>query len=145
MAANTQGFCTSYKVEVIEGLHNMSVGGNSFKGALYYQNQSLGPATTVYSATGEVVGTNYTAGGIAVPNATGPLSSGTTAYWTPSGNLTWNALTISSAFDCLLIYNATNGNRAVAVFTFPAQTANNNQVIITMPANLSTSALVQVN
>lgn len=146
MAANTQGICLSFKVEILAGIHNLNAGsGNSFKAALYFQNQGLGVQTTTYSATGEVGGTNYTAGGIAVPNATGILSSTPMVYWEPSASLTWTNLTISSPFDCVLLYNATQGNRAMAVFTFPAQTVSAATFSITMPANVSTSALIQLN
>lgn len=145
MAANVQALPLQFKIDLLGGLHNFNPTAAVFKAALYFQNSGLGVATTAYSATGEVGGTNYTAGGIVVPNATGPLSTSPTAYWTPSANLVWTALTISSPFDTVLIYNSTNLNRAVGVFTFPAQTITAGTFTITMPVNASTSALIQVS
>jgi hypothetical protein len=143
---------TSFKGEVLQGIHNLGVGvtrgstaADTLKAALYYQNEGLGASTTAYSATGEVSGTGYTAGGNTVTNATAPATSGTTAYWTPSANLSWTGLTISSLFDCVLIYNSTQANRAIATFTFAAQTVAAGNFIITMPVNAATSALIQLN
>ncbi len=152
MSANAQAVCTSFKAEVLQAYHNFGTtvtragtGADSFKAALYTQNSSIGAATTAYSATGEVAGTNYTAGGQGVTNATAPAISGTTAYWTPSASLTWNTVTLSTAFDCCLIYNASQGNRGVASYTFGAQTVTAGTFTLTMPANAGGTALLQVN
>jgi hypothetical protein len=99
--ANTQAMATSFKNEVLLGAHQFgavtlvsrgsltSPTKDSFKAALYLASASLGAATTAYSATGEVSGTGYTAGGIAVTNGTDPTTSGTTAFWTPSASLVY--------------------------------------------------------
>lgn len=151
-SANVQAVCTSFKAEILQAYHNLGTtnarsgtGADTLKAALYYQNESMGAATTTYSATGEVSGTNYTAGGIAVPNATAPTTSGSTAYWTPSGNLTYTDITIASPFDTVLFYNSSQNNRAIATYTFPAQTVSAGNFTITMPTNAATSALLQVN
>ena len=145
MAANTQGITGAFKVQMMEGVHNFNPGVHTLKAALYFQNSGIGPNTTVYSTSGEVTGANYTAGGIVVPNATGMNILNTTAYWTPSGNLNWPNLTISSPFDCWLLYNASAANASIGVFTFTAQVVNQTLFTISMPANVSTSALIQVN
>lgn len=152
MSANTQSLATSFKAELLQGIHNLGVGvvrastsADTLKAALYYVNGSLGAATTVYSATGEVSGTGYTSSGATVTNATAPTTSGTTGYWTPSANLQWTGLTISSSFDACLVFNSTQGNRAIGVLTFPAQTISAGTFTITMPTNGPTSALLQLN
>lgn len=118
---------------------------DDFKGALYLASGSLGAGTTAYSATSEVSGTNYTAGGAAVTNATAPTSTGTTAFWTPSGSLVWTTVTLGTAFDCLLIYNDTqSGKPAVAVFTFGSQTITAGTLTISMPVNDSSTALIRI-
>jgi hypothetical protein len=134
----------SFKVEILEGVHVLSSAGDALKAAIYYQNQGIGSATAVYSATGEVAGTGYTAAGKAVTNAVSPAVSGITAYWTPS-SLSWTGLTISALFDCWLLYNSSKANRAIAAFTFPAQTVTAGTFTITMPANAPTTALLQVS
>lgn len=150
--ANSAAVCTSFKVDLLNGIHafgtsvvRAGTGADTFKGALYLATASLGSGTTAYSATNEITGTNYTAGGQAVTNATAPTSSGTTAYWTPSANLSWANLTQATAFDALLLYNSTQSNRSVAVYTFGSQTVTAGTFTLTMPTNAAATALLQLN
>lgn len=145
MSANVAAVCSSFKAEFLQGIHNLASGGDTLKAALYFQNSSLGASTTAYSATGEVTGTGYTAGGMTVTNTVSPALSGNTAIWTPSANELWTGLTIASNFDCWLLYNSSKSNRAIAVFTFPAQTVASGSFQITMPANALATALLQVS
>jgi hypothetical protein len=149
--ANTQAVCTSFKVELMNGIHAFGTsvvrggtGADSFKAALYLASGSLGAGTTAYSATSEVSGTNYTAGGVAVTNGTAPTSSGTTAFWTPSASLAWTTVTLSTAFDAVLIYNSTQSNKAVAVYTFGSQTVTAGNFTLTMPTNDATNGLLRL-
>lgn len=149
--ANTQAMTTSFKTELLTGTHNFGTGviraattADTFKAALYLASATINASTTAYTATGEVTGTGYTAGGINVTNATAPTSSGTTAYWTPSGNLVYSAVTLSTAFDCVLIYNSTQGNKAVSVHTFGSQTVTAGTFTLTMPSNTNTTALLRL-
>jgi hypothetical protein len=150
--ANSQALCTSFKQDLLNGIHafgttvtRAGTGADTFKAALYLTTASLGAATTAYSATGELAATgNYTAGGIAVTNATAPSNSGTTAFWTPSAQLQWVNLTSSGAFDTVLIYNSTNSNKAVGVWTFGAQSITAGTFNLTMPVNAAGTALIQL-
>lgn len=149
--ANAQAICTSFKVELLNGHHAFGAAvvrgattKDSFLAALYLVSASLGAATTVYSATGEVSGTGYAAGGTAVTNATAPTSSGTTAFWTPSASLVWSGVTLSTAFDAVFIYNSTQSNKAVAVYTFGSQTITGGTFTLTMPANDASNALIRI-
>jgi hypothetical protein len=110
--------------------------------ALYLATASIGPSTTVYTATGEVSGTNYTAGGVVVTNANAPTTSGSSGIWTPSASITYTTVTLSTAFNCVLLYNATQGNRAIAVYTFPNQTITAGTFTLTIPANTPGTATV---
>lgn len=150
--ANSSAVCVSFKAEIIQAYHNFGTtntragtGADTIKAAIYLQNEGIGPLTTAYSATGEATGTGYTAGGKTVTNATPPATSGTTAYWTPSASIQWTGLTISSLFDCLLLYNSSQNNRAIMVYTIPPQTITSGTLTVTMPPNLATTALLQVN
>lgn len=150
--ANTQALTTSFKGELLVGHHNFGVGVvrgattvDSFKAALYLVSATYGAATTAYSATGEVSGTGYSAGGIAVTNATVPTTSGTTAYWTPSASLVYTTVTLSTAFDAVLIYNSTQSNKAVSVHTFGPQTVTAGTFTLTMPTNDSSNALIRLS
>lgn len=155
--ANTQAVCTSFKVEVLLGEHQFGTSTlvsrtsltspttDTFKAALFLASATLNASTTAYSSTNEVSGTNYTAGGVTVTNATAPTSSGTTAFWTPSANFVWTTVTLSTAFDTVLLYNSTQSNRAVAVYTFGSQTVTAGNFTLTLPTNAAGTALLQLN
>jgi len=149
--ANTQAMCTSFKGELLTGTHNFGVAptrgstaADSFKAALYLASATVNATTTAYSATNEVSGTGYTAGGVAVTNATVPATSGTTGYWTPSASITYTTVTLSTAFDAVLIYNSTQSNKAVSVHTFGSQTVTAGTFSLTMPANAPSTALLNI-
>lgn len=137
-----QTMCTSFKAEVAQGLHNFTrTTGDVFKLALYVATANLGADTTVYTPTGEASGTNYSAGGIALTNIT-PLSSGTTGYWS-FDDATFTNVTLSCAGA--LIYNATNGNRAVCVLSF-GSTINKaaSNLVITFPPMGATDSVLRI-
>jgi hypothetical protein len=149
--ANSSAICTSFKVEILNGIHALGTtvtrggtGADTIKAALYLASATYGASTTAYSATGEVSGTNYTAGGVTVTNATAPTSSGTTAYWTPSASFSWTTVTLSTAFDAVLLYNSTQSNKAISVHTFGSQTVTAGNFTLTMPTNDSTNALIRI-
>ena len=148
--------CTSFLGELMTATHNFGVSpvrgastADTFKGALYLASATLNASTTAYSSTGEVTGTGYTAGGVTVTNATAPTStnSSTTAgvgYWTPSASLTYTTVTLTTAFDTVLIYNSTQSNKAVSVHTFGSQTITAGTFTLTMPSNTTTTALLRL-
>jgi len=152
--ANSQAMCTSFKVELLNGIHALGTtvarGGttaDSFKAALYLATGSVGSGTTAYSATNEVSGTNYSAGGVDLtgsPDWVAPTSSGTTAYSTPSNSIVYTNVTLSTAFDAVLIYNSTQSNKAVSVHTFGSQTITAGTFTLTMPTNDSSNALIRL-
>lgn len=149
--ANTQAMCTSFKQELLTGHHAFgttvtrgSTAPDTFKAALYLTTATYNASTTAYSTTGEVSGTNYTAGGVTISSWVAPTSSGTTAYTTPSGSFQWTNVTLSTAFDAVLIYNASQGNRAVGVHTIGSQTITASNFTVTMPVNDASNALVRI-
>jgi intracellular septation protein A len=143
--------CTSFKGELLVGHHNFGTGviraattADTFKAALYLASATVDATTTAYSATGEVSGTNYTAGGVTVTFGTVPATSGTTAFVTPSASITYSAVTLSTAFDCVLIYNSTQSNKAVSVHTFGSQTVTAGTFTLTMPTNDASTGLIRL-
>ena len=148
--ANTQAMCSSFLGELMTATHNFTTGtGNTFKAALYLASATVNASTTAYSSTGEVTGTNYTAGGVAVTNGTSPLSTNTsttagTGYWTPSASITYTNVTLSTAFDAVLIYNSSSSNKAVSVHTFGSQTVTAGTFTLTMPSNTTSTALLRL-
>jgi hypothetical protein len=122
---------------------------DTVKAALYLASATINAGTTVYSATGEVSGTNYTAGGVTVTNATAPTSTNSSAtagvaYWTPSASITYTTVTLSTAFDTVLLYNSTQSNKAISVHTFGSQTITAGTFTLTMPSNTTSTALLRL-
>ena len=116
--ANTQAICNSFKSELLQGIHNLGTGvvragtgADTIKAALYLASATVDKSTTAYTATGEVSGTGYTAGGVTVTNANPPTLSGDVAVWTPSASITFSSVTLSTSFDTVLLYNSTQGNK----------------------------------
>lgn len=154
--ANTQSMCTSFMSELMTATHNFGTApvraastADTFKAALYLASATINASTTAYTATGEVTGTGYTAGGVTVTNATAPTSTNTsstagTAYWTPSASITYTSVTLTTAFDCVLIYNSTQSNKAVSVHTFGSQTVTAGTFTLTMPSNTTSTALLRL-
>ena len=141
--AIVQTMCTSFKAEVAQALHNFAAGtGDVFKLALYVATANLGADTTVYTSTGEASGTNYTAGGIALTNIT-PLAANGTGYWS-FDDATFSNVTLTCAGA--LIYNSTNGNRAVCVLNFGqtiTKTASN--LVVTFPPMGATDSVLRIS
>jgi hypothetical protein len=148
--ANTQAMCTSFMQELMTATHNFTTGtGDSFKAALYLASATVNASTTAYSSTGEVTGTGYTPGGVAVTNGTSPLSTNTSAtagvaYWTPSASITYTSVTLTTAFDAVLIYNSSKSDKAVSVHTFGSQTVTAGTFTLTMPSNTTSTALIRL-
>ena len=154
--ANTQSMCTSFMGELLTGTHNFGVApiraattADTFKAALYLASATINASTTAYSITGEVSGTNYVAGGVTVTNATAPIATNSSitagvAYWTPSASITYTTVTLSVAFDSVLLYNSTQSNKAVSVHTFGSQTITAGTFTLTMPTNNTSTALLRL-
>jgi hypothetical protein len=152
--ANSQGFCTSAKVEILNGIHALGTSvvravttADSFKAALYLVSATTGVGNTVYTATGEVSGTGYSAGGVDLtgsPDWIAPTSTGTTAFSTPTANFVYTTVTLTTAFDAVMIYNSTQGNKAWSVHTFGSQTVTAGTFTLTMPTNDSSTGLIRI-
>ena len=159
--ANTQAMCTSFLSELMLGQHQLGTSTivsrgsltspttDTVKAALYLTTATIDAADTVYTATGEVSGTNYVAGGVTVTNATAPTNSNTSAtagvgYWTPSASIVYTTVTLSTAFDAVLIYNSTQSNKAISVHTFGSQTITAGTFTLTMPSNTTSTALIRL-
>jgi len=159
--ANTQSMCTSFLGELMLGQHQFgtstivsrgsltSPATDTVKAALYLASATVNASTTVYSSTNEVTGTNYTAGGVTVTNATAPTSTNSSStagvgYWTPSASITYTNVTLSTAFDTVLLYNSTQSNKAISVHTFGSQTVTAGTFTLTMPSNTTSTALIRL-
>lgn len=149
--------CTSFMGELMTATHNFGTAptrgtstADTFKAALYLATATVNASTTAYSATNEVSGTNYTAGGVSIsawnsPTATNTSSTAGVAFTTPTTSITYTNVTLSTAFDCVLIYNSTQSNKAVSVHTFGSQTITAGTFTLTMPSNTTSTALLRLS
>lgn len=119
------------------------VDGKSLKAALYLVSATTNGTNSVYTATGEVSGTNYSAGGVAVTNGNTAGLTSTTAFWTPSASIVYTTVTLATAFDAVMIYSTTDTNRNIGVFTIGSTTITAGTLTITMPTNDSSTGAVR--
>jgi len=149
--AITQAMVTSFKVEILDAIHNFgttvtraSTAADTFKIALYTSSATLSASTTAYTTSNEVSssGTNYTAGGQTLVISQVPTSTSTTA-WLDFDDITWASATITA--NGALIYNATQSNKAVAVLAFGGdKTSTAGDFTIQFPAATSTTAILRI-
>lgn len=140
---------TSFKIEVLQAVHNFGpTSPDTFKVALYTGNAAIGPSTTVYTTDNEVTGPGYVAGGntlaISVtPTAANNISNVPTAFISFSNSSWANATFIARG---ALVYNATEGNKSVAVLDFGSdKTVNNDTFQIIFPTPDANSAIVRIS
>lgn len=140
---------TSFKVELLQAVHNFGpTSPNTFKIALYTAAADIGYATTVYTTTNEVTGTGYTAGGNTLVISTSPTSANNTANiptaYISFSNSSWTNATFTAR--AALIYNSTQGNKAVAVLDFGSdKTVNNDTFQVIFPTPDANSAIVRIS
>jgi len=144
MAFSGNYMCTSFKVELMQGVHNFTTGsGNTFKLALYDNDAAFTAATTAYTATDEVANSgSYAAGGGALTNVT-PTSSGTTAF-TDFADLSFTSATIT-AYGAMIYNDTAAGDPAVCILDFGgAKTSTNGTFTIIFPTADATSAIIRI-
>jgi len=140
--AITQAMCTSFKKELLEGVHNFkNSGGSTFKLALFTSSASLDAATTAYSTSNEVTGTGYSAGGLALTRVD-PSTSGTTAL-TDFADLTFSTATITA--NGAVIYNDGASDAAVIVLAFGGdKTSTAGDFTIQFPTADASNAIIRI-
>jgi hypothetical protein len=141
--AISQAMCTSFKVELLQGVHNFTnSSGNTFNIALYTSSASLGAGTTAYTTSNEVSGTNYTAKGQALTNVT-PTSSSTTAL-TDFTDETFSNVTLT-ARGALIFNDSASGDPAVCVLDFGSdKSASSGDFTVVFPAADASNAIIRI-
>ena len=140
MAFTGNWACNTFKTGLMNGTFNFTSG--TFYMALYTNAATLDASTTAYTSTGEVVGSGYTAGGLALTIAQVPTvgNSGNTAYIS-FDNAVWSAsLTARGA----LIYQTTTGNPAVCVLDFGSDKSSSTTFTVQFPDPSNTSAIIRI-
>ena len=164
--------CTSFMGEILTATHNFGTApiraaatADTFKALLVLASATVnasqtnvgtpgtGTPTTANIGTAEVSGTNYTAGGVTVTNANAPVATNSSstagvAYWTPSASFVYGSVgspvTLSTAFDTVVLYNSTQSGKTVSVHTFGSQTITAGIFTLTMPTSNTTTALLRL-
>ena len=136
--------CTSFKVQLMQAVHNFTNGtGNTFKLALYDNSASFTAATTAYTATNEVTASGtYTAGGGILTNVT-PTSSGTTAF-TDFNDLSFTSATIT-AYGAMIYNDSAAGDPSVCILDFGgAKTSTSGTFTIVFPTADASNAIIRI-
>jgi len=148
--AISQAMTTSFKVELLQGVHNFFLGtgggsantGATFNIALYTSSATLNATTTVFTTTNEASGTGYASGGKSLTNVTPTNPSGTTAI-TDFGDKTWGTSTITARGA--LIYNSTQSNKSVAVLDFGSDKSSSaGDFTIQFPTADASNAIIRI-
>ena len=141
--AITQAMCTSFKKELLEGVHNFkNSGGSTFNIALYTSSATLGASTTAYSTTNEVSGTGYTAKGATLTRVD-PSTSGTTAL-TDFADASFSNATIT-ANGALIFNDSASNDAAVAVLAFGGdKTSTAGTFTIQFPTADASNAIIRI-
>jgi hypothetical protein len=140
---------TSFKTELLQAVHNFGpTSPDTFKIALYTAAASLDATTTVYSTANEVTGTGYTAGGNTLVISVSPTamnnSYGVPTAYVSFANTTWSSASFTAR--AALIYNATQGNKSVAVLDFGSdKTVSGTSFTVEFPIANSNSAIVRIS
>ena len=144
MAFTGNFLCTSFKKELMTGTHNFTATtGNTFNIALYTNSASFTAATTAYTSSNEVTGTNYTAKGGALAPVT-PTSSGTTAL-VDFADEVFSNVTISAVRGGLIFNDTATGDPAVAVLDFGAdKAASSGDFTIVFPTADASNAIIRI-
>lgn len=144
-----QTVTTSCKIQLLQAVHNFGpTSPDTFKIALYTGNADINASTTIYTTSNEVTGTNYTAGGNTLVIDQYP-TSGANQNAIPTAfisftNTSWTNATFTAR--AALIYNATQGNKSIAVLDFGSdKTVSNDTFQIIFPTPDANSAIVRIS
>ena len=143
MAFSGNFMCTSFKKELMEAVHNFkNSGGNTFRIALYTNSSSFTAATTAYTSSNEVTGTNYTAKGNSLTRVD-PTTSSTTAY-TDFADSTWSSSTIT-ARGALIFNDSASGDPTVCVLDFGSdKSSSSGDFTVVFPTASSSAAIIRI-
>ena len=143
MAFSGNFMCTSFKTELLKGIHNFTAASNVFKLALYTNSASFNAATTAYTSGNEVNGTNYTAKGNAITTVT-PTSSSTTAF-VDANDVVFSNVTINGVRGALFYNEAASGDPTVAVLDFGSdKAASAGDFTVVMPTGDASNAIIRI-
>lgn len=138
--AITQAVCNSFKSELLTGIHDLTL--DAIKIALFTSSANLDANTTVYSTSGESVGSGYTAGGLVLSSPSIALDGSTAVV--DFANAVFSSVSITARGA--LIYNSSKANRAIAVYDFEGdKTSTNGDFTVAFPAPTALLGLIRIS
>jgi hypothetical protein len=147
MAFTGNFMATSFKKQLLEGVHDFRLsGGDTFKLALYDNSASFTAATTQFTATNEVGDSgSYESGGGDLTNVD-PATSGTTAF-VDFQDISFTAATITARGA--MIYNSTPAhtftNPTVAILDFGEdKTSTTGTFTVQFPTPDASNAILRI-
>ena len=142
--AITQTLTDTFKQDCLDGAQNLGNGGNTLKIALYTSSDSLGATTSAYSATNEVSGTGYTAGGATLSSQAVAYDSSNNVAYFDAADPSWSSATITARGA--LIYNNTKSNASIAVLDFGSDYSSSNGTFqVQLPSAAYNTALIRIS
>jgi len=143
MAFSGNFMCTSFKKELLEGVHNFkNSGGSTFKLAMYTNSATFTAATTAYTTSNEISGTGYTAGGASLTRVD-PTTSSTTAF-TDFSDLTFSSSSLT-ARGALIYNDSASGDPTVVVLDFGSdKSSSSGDFTIVFPAADASNAIIRI-
>jgi len=143
MAFSGNFMCTSFKKELLEGVHNFkNSGGSTFQIALYTDSASFTASTTAYTSSNEITGTGYTAKGNTLTRVD-PTTSSTTAY-TDFADSTWSSSTIT-AMGAMIFNDSASGDPSVIILDFGAdKSSSSGDFKVVFPTADASSAIIRI-
>ena len=142
--AISQTLTDTFKQDCLDGAQNLGNGGNTLKIALYTSSASLGATTSAYSATNEVSGTGYTAGGATLSSQAVAYDSSNNVAYFDAADTSWSSATITARGA--LIYNNTKSNASIAVLDFGSDYSSSNGTFqVQLPSAAYNTALIRIS
>ena len=137
--AITSGITISFRSQIMLGEHDLDT--DSIKLALYSSSASLSDGTTIYTTSNEVVGTGYSAGGVVLTGIDVTTDSSVAVVSITDAVISASTITARGA----LIYNASQSNKAIAVFDFGADKSSTaGDFTIQFPAAAAATAIIRI-
>jgi hypothetical protein len=135
-----QGLTNSFKQQMLQAEQNIVT--DTLRMALYTAFADVGPTTAVYTTVNEISGTGYTAGGELVTGATVSVDVQSGTVYVDFDDVSWSGASFTARGA--LIYNASQGNKSIAVLDFGSdKTFTSTSNTVTMPVNTATTALIR--
>ena len=142
--AITQTLTDTFLQDCLDGAHNLGNGGNTLKIALYTSSASLGATTTAYSATNEVSGTGYTAGGATLSSQAVAYDSTNQVAYFDAADPAWTTATITARGA--MIYNNSKSNASIAILDFGSDyTSTAGTFTIQLPSAAYNTAIIRIS